>query len=650
MGPRSVTKLSNKPVNVKKTIRELSFYYRNYKKLFVVAVILSLIGGLAATSAILLNGFIYCKYIIPSAFITGSHEAGSPIPPINYTVFGLVSFVWLCVGLLTVYLVSNAFNWLESYLLLKLSESGSYTLRDAVFSKLNNMPIGYFDRTPSGDIMSRTINDVDNIGQALSQYLGNIFYWIFMIITMLVLMFFINPVLSLFAIVLIPIFLVINILIMKKVKPFFGKQQKSLGVLNGFIEENISGLKIISLFKMKDETEAVFAKLNKDLTKNSIVAQATTNMLMPINIFMNNMSFVILAAIGAFGMFKGGAHNDGWISVNWGLIHFDPPSWVYDPTYDIPPEAIGLIQKTSLLIIFTLCARNLNNPINQMISALGSLFLALASAERVLEVLKEPIEQDDPDAKELKEVYGLVEAEHLDFSYIPGKPVLKNVNFHVKPQQVVALVGPTGAGKTTIVNLITKFYEITNGDLKIDGISIKKIKRESLRKNITMVLQDTYLFSTSIYKNIHYGRLDASRNDVIKAAKMARAHNFIMQLPKGYDTVLEDNGSNLSQGQRQLLAIARAFLSNSRIVILDEATSSIDTKTEMEIQGAMNQLMKERTSFVIAHRLSTIKNADNILVINHGRIVEQGHHNDLIKRNGFYAELYNSQFKKGIEI
>jgi ATP-binding cassette subfamily B protein len=300
--------------------------------------------------------------------------------------------------------------------------------------------------------------------------------------------------------------------------------------------------------------------------------------------------------------------------------------------------------------VFTLCARNLNNPINQLVAALGSLFLGLASAERVLEVVKQPIEQDEPDAQDLKEVYGLVEAEHMDFEYVPKKPVLKDINFYVKPQQIVALVGPTGAGKTTIVNLITKFYDITGGDLKIDGISIKKIKRESLRKNITMVLQDTYLFSTTIYENIHYGRLNATRSEVIKAAKMARAHNFIMQLPKGYDTILEDNGSNLSQGERQLLAIARAFLSNSRIVILDEATSSIDTKTEIEIQNAMDELMKERTSFIIAHRLSTIKNADNILVIKQGRIVEQGKHDELIKRKGFYAQLYNSQFKKGIEI
>ena len=408
--------------------------------------------------------------------------------------------------------------------------------------------------------------------------------------------------------------------------------------MNGFIEERVSGLKIISLFKMKEKSQAEFNQINKELTKNSIVAQASTNMLMPINIFMNNISFVLIASIGIFGMFTGGKDGHGWISANWGVIHFGAPSYV-------PPEFAGVVEKTTLLIVFTLFMRNLNNPIGQLTAALGSIFLALASAERVLEVLKQPDEKDDDDAKDLKEVYGLIEAENLDFSYLPKKPILKKINFHVKPGQNVALVGPTGAGKTTIVNLITKFYDISSGDLKIDGISIKKIKRESLRKNITMVLQDTYLFSNTIYENIRYGKLSASKKEIIAAAKMARAHHFIMQLPKGYNTILEDNGGNLSQGQRQLLAIARAFLSNSKIVILDEATSSIDTKTEIEIQSAMNALMKNRTAFVIAHRLSTIKNADMIFVIDDGKIVERGKHEQLLAHKGFYAKLYNSQFK-----
>jgi ATP-binding cassette subfamily B protein len=276
--------------------------------------------------------------------------------------------------------------------------------------------------------------------------------------------------------------------------------------------------------------------------------------------------------------------------------------------------------------------------------------LALASAERVLEITDQPSEQDKPGAKDLPELYGLVEAIDMNFGYTKDKLVLKNINFVAQPGTKVALVGPTGAGKTTIVNLITKFYDITSGRLLIDGMDIADIKRENLRKYITMVLQDTYLFSVSIFDNIRYGKLDATREEVINAAKIANADHFINLLPNGYDTVLEDNGSNLSQGQRQLLAIARAFLANSRIVILDEATSSIDTKTEMHIQKAMEKLIEGRTSFIIAHRLSTIRDADKILVIRDGQIVESGNHQDLLDKNGFYAELYNSQFKKGIKI
>jgi ATP-binding cassette subfamily B protein len=300
--------------------------------------------------------------------------------------------------------------------------------------------------------------------------------------------------------------------------------------------------------------------------------------------------------------------------------------------------------------VFTLFARNLTNPINQLVASFGSFLLALASAERVLEITDQPSEQDKPGAKDLPELYGLVEAIDMNFGYTKDKLVLKDINFVAQPGTKVALVGPTGAGKTTIVNLITKFYDITSGKLLIDGMDIADIKRENLRKYITMVLQDTYLFSVSIFDNIRYGKLDATREEVIDAAKIANADHFINLLPNGYDTVLEDNGSNLSQGQRQLLAIARAFLANSRIVILDEATSSIDTKTEMHIQKAMEKLIEGRTSFIIAHRLSTIRDADKILVIRDGQIVESGNHQDLLNKNGFYAELYNSQFKKGIEI
>ncbi|MDE7433536.1 MAG: ATP-binding cassette domain-containing protein [Mycoplasmoidaceae bacterium] len=301
----------------------------------------------------------------------------------------------------------------------------------------------------------------------------------------------------------------------------------------------------------------------------------------------------------------------------------------------------------TLLVMFTMIARNLTNPLNQLISCIGQLMLCLVSADRVFQVLEQPEEQDPENAIILDKtkINGVVEAKHMDFGYEPGKPILKNINFVAKPGTITALVGPTGAGKTTIVNLITKFYDINGGDLLIDGKSIKDIDRYSLRENITMVLQDTYLFGTTIRENIRYGRLNATKKEIIEAAKLANCHDFITKLPKGYDTILTDNGENLSQGQRQLLAIARAFLADSKIVILDEATSSIDTKTEIQIQTAMERLIKNRTTFMIAHRLSTIRDADNILVINQGKIVEHGKHNELIKAKGFYYDLYMSQFR-----
>lgn len=292
-------------------------------------------------------------------------------------------------------------------------------------------------------------------------------------------------------------------------------------------------------------------------------------------------------------------------------------------------------------------ARNLTNPINQLISTFGQMMLCLASSDRVFQILEQDEEKDPANAKMLTpdSIQGVVEAKNMDFAYTKDKPILKNINFIAKPGTVTALVGPTGAGKTTIVNLITKFYDINGGKLMVDGTPIADIDRTSLRQNITMVLQDTYLFGVSIYENIRYGKLNAAKNEIIKAAKLADCHSFITKLPNGYDTILSDNGGNLSQGQRQLIAIARAFLADSKIVILDEATSSIDTKTEIQIQEAMEKLIKNRTTLMIAHRLSTIKNADNILVIDNGQIVEHGKHKDLIAKKGFYYKLYMSQFR-----
>jgi len=439
----------------------------------------------------------------------------------------------------------------------------------------------------------------------------------------------INAILALITLIVIPLMIGVDLFIVKKIRPFYTIQQNEIGKLNGFTEEMVSGTKIVSLFKMQEPIQKDFAAINSELTKNSIIAQASSNMMMPINMFINNVAFVILSILGISLIIIPGVDNT-LIPLNIGVYQFN--------------------SVFSLLVIFTMFARNFTNPINQIISTFSSLFFALAGAERVFEIMDEKPEVDDPNAKPIKEIIGKVEAVDLCFGYDPNNLILKHLNFVAEPGKTTAIVGPTGAGKTTIVNLVTKFYNLTSGDLLIDGVSIKDITMESLRKNITMVLQETYLFGQTVKENIRYGRLDATDEEIIAAAKEANAHDFIMQLPHGYDTVLDDNGGDLSQGQRQLLAITRSFLAKPKIVILDEATSSIDTKTELAIGEAMDNLMKNKTSFVIAHRLSTIKNADNIIVLKAGEIVEQGTHDQLMKANGFYADLYNTQFKKGIEI
>lgn len=595
----------------KGSIKKLWSYFSKYKLVIFVAVIISIIaGGLSAVS-IYLYGMLY-DWLTEKMTQAGQNSS---------LVQGFSAFIYTCIGLLFSYLLSNIFNWLATVFIMKSAERGTYHLRTSIFRKLHKLPIKFFDQTPSGDIISRTANDVDNISSFIAQYIGNCIFWMCSIISIGLLMFLTNWALSLIILCIYPLVALINTFIIKKLKPYFVKQQKSLGDLNGFAEEYISGTRIISLFQMEEKTKINFDKLNEKLTKNSIVANGIANVMMPLNMFFNNLSFVLLSAWGMTFILN------GWIDKDWGVLNIE--------------------NNITLLVMFTMFARNLTNPLNQLISTMGQFMLCMASADRIFQILEQEEEKDPAHAIKLnkEKIIGKVEAKKMDFSYVPKKPILKNINFIATPGTITALVGPTGAGKTTIVNLITKFYDINAGDLLIDDKPIKNINRTSLRENITMVLQDTYLFGTSIYENIRYGRLDATKKEIINAAKLANCHDFIMKLPRGYDTILSDNGDNLSQGQRQLLAIARAFLAGSKIVILDEATSSIDTKTEIQIQLAMEKLIKNRTTFMIAHRLSTIKNADNILVINHGQIVEHGKHKQLISRKGFYYDLYMSQFR-----
>ena len=418
-----------------------------------------------------------------------------------------------------------------------------------------------------------------------------------------------SPTLTLISLVTVPLMLVITRSVMKFTSKYFRKQQKELGELNGYVEEIVSGQKAIILFGQEENVKKNFNKINRNLKRSGQIAQALSGVMGPIMNLINNITYLIVAVAGGYMIL----------------------------TSDITP---------GIVFSFLLYTKNFSRPINEIANLLNTMQSALAGAERVFEVLDEEKEFEVEGAEILENPQGNISLKNVTFSYISGKPVLKNATFDALPDQTIAIVGPTGAGKTTIISLLSRFYDIESGDITIDGKSIYELTRDSLRGSIGMVLQDTYLFSESVFDNIRYGRPSATAEDVIDAAKKAGAHSFITQLESGYDTILSDNGQDLSQGQRQLIAIARAMLSKPPILILDEATSSIDTRTEVKIQEALKVLMKGRTNFVIAHRLSTIKNADIILVIDKGEIVERGNHDELISRDGFYAN--NSQFRSGL--
>lgn len=598
----------NTGIATKEKIGRVWQYFKKCKLQMIIAVILSIIGTAANVTSIYFMSVIYDKYFMANP------------PPEWAVVFS--TFCMICILSFICYVINNLTNYLVTIVMLRVSEYHvCYDMRKDVFGKLQKLPVKYFDTHPSGELITRTSNDIDNISLAVSQYIVQDIFWMFLIIGIIILMFLINWALALITLIIYPFMILATSKLTGFIRPYFAKQQNEVGKLNSFVEERVSGVKIVSLYEKENLNAKEFGAINDNLTKNSIIANAFSNVLNPLNAFFNNFSFVILAALG-ISLVATGA-----INIGWGALHYQSVS--------------------ALLIIFTIFARNLTNPINQIVLSFGPIILATVSAQRVFEILDQKEETDPANAIELKKLKGVVEAKNMYFGYDSSRMILKNINFKAVPDKVTALVGPTGAGKTTIVSLITKFYDINKGDLLIDGKSIKNIKRDSLRRNITSVLQDTFLFSKTIRENIRYGRLDATDDEVEQAAKLAHADEFIRTMPHGYETILDDNGNNLSQGQRQLLAIARAFLADSRIVILDEASSSIDTKTELDVQEALKKLMHNRTTFMIAHRLSTIRDADNILVLKEGEIIEHGKHDELMKKKGFYYQLYNAQLKKG---
>lgn len=501
------------------------------------------------------------------------------------------------------YIIAALFSFIAEFSTAKLSGSVTYSLRKQTKEKIDKLPLSFFDKTTNGDLLSRVTNDIDTISSSLQQIINQLFKGVFQLIGVTIAMFVIDWRLALIAFATLPVSIVIALFIAMKSQKLFVVQQRTLGQLNGQVEEVYGGFKVIKLFSKEKDVNEKFVNKSAELCNAGQKAMFFTGMIQPFLTLIHNIGYVFICVVG------------------------------------------GILKAANSIVTFFVFLNLFQQPIQQIAQITNVIQQTAAASERVFEILdaKEEI-PDCVDSLDASNIEGKVDFDNVDFSYTPEVPLIENLNLHINPGESIAIVGPTGAGKTTLVNLIMRFYEITGGQLLIDSKPIDSYNRASMRKSIGMVLQDTWLFNGTIADNIAYGRPEATREEIIEAAKEAHAHHFIELLPQGYDTILNEEASNISQGQRQLITIARAILSNPRIMILDEATSSVDTRTEKALQDAMNNIMKERTSFVIAHRLSTIKNAKIIIVMNHGHIVEQGNHKELLEKGGFYADLYNAQF------
>jgi ATP-binding cassette, subfamily B, multidrug efflux pump len=512
---------------------------------------------------------------------------------------------------LGLYLVASLFLWLQGYLLNGAVQRSIYSLRSQVEDKVNRLPLSYFDKQTRGELLSRVTNDIDNISQSLQQTLSQLLTSLLTVIGVTVMMFVVSPVLALIALVTIPVSILVITVIGRRSQRLFIQQWKSTGELNGHIEEAFTGQSLVKVFGRQHEVEAVFAERNHTLYNASFGAQFISGLIMPTMFFIGNLNYVAIAVVGGLRVASG--------TMNLGDVQ-------------------AFIQYT----------RMFTQPLTQLASMANLLQSGVASAERVFEVLDEE-EQVPEEASSLNPTCGRVAFEHIWFSYDREKPLITDLSLVAEPGSTVAIVGPTGAGKTTLVNLIMRFYELDSGRITLDGVDIATVPRAALRSNIGMVLQDTWLFHGTIRENIAYGRPTATEEEIHAAAEATYVDRFVHALPNGYDTVLDEEASNISAGEKQLITIARAFLADPALLILDEATSSVDTRTEVLVQRAMAALRSDRTSFVIAHRLSTIRDADVILVMEDGKIVEQGTHHELLEARGHYFDLYNSQFAAGRE-
>ncbi|CAM4242295.1 ABC transporter ATP-binding protein [Lederbergia lenta] len=572
-----------KAKNTKETLHRLWHYLRKQKLGLIAVTIFTAISAVLMLTGPYLIGMSIDRYIVPRDYD------------------GLVT---LCLVLLGVYIASSAFSWLQMHVMAAISQHTIRDMRSELFDKVQKLPISYFDKTPHGELMSRTTNDMETVSNTLNQSMAQFINSILTLVGVIIFMLVMDIKLTLVSMVIIPIVILTTKKIATYTRKFFSNQQKELGSLNGFIEETVSGQKVIKVYRREAKTLGQFQAKNRALRDVAKKAQIFAGVMGPSMNFINNLSFALIAGIG------------GWM-------------------------ALREIVTIGVVVAFLNYSKQFSRPINELASQFNLLQSAIAGAERIFEVMDEVEEDDEGERKpKIPSVQRSIEFKNVTFSYIKEDgPVLKDVSFTVEKGQNIALVGPTGAGKTTIINLLTRFYDIEEGSIRIDDRDIKEWDRNSLRRRIGIVLQDAFLFSGSVMENIRYGRLDATDDEVLEAAQMANADSFICKLPNGYASVLSADGGNLSQGQRQLITIARAILANPDILILDEATSSIDTRTESQIQQAMKTLMVGRTSFVIAHRLSTIREADVILVIKDGEIYERGNHDALMEQKGFYYEM-----------
>ena len=591
----------------------------------VVSVTLAVLGPkvLARATNIIFEGFVgrqlpagaTKEQVIAMLKASGQDRLASMLSGMNVIPGQGVDMAALWQVLVVVgamYLASALFGWLQGYIMAGVVQRTVYRLRRDVDRKLARLPLKYFDSHPRGDILSRVTNDIDNIAHTLQQTMTQIITSVLTLVGVLILMFTISPLLAGISLLVVPLSALVTTLIVRRSQKQFKLQWERTGDLNGLVEEAHTGHAIVKVFGRQEEVIKTFAQRNEQLYEASFKAQFMSGIIMPSMGFISNLNYVAIAVLGGVRVASG-------------------------------TMTLGDVQA------FIQYSRQFTQPITQVASVTNVLQSAVASAERVFELLDETEETPDSETPVvLEKVEGHVEFRDVSFRYLPDVPLIEHLNLEVAPGERVAIVGPTGAGKTTLVNLLMRFYDVDGGAILIDGVDIRDMRRDDLRRLFGMVLQDTWLFSGTVKENIAYGREGATDEEIVAAAKAARVDHLIRTLPQGYDTRLDDESTNLSQGEKQLLTIARAFLADPQILILDEATSSVDTRTEVLIQKAMAALLRERTSFVIAHRLSTIRDADIILVMDKGAIVEQGTHRELLAKGGFYAELYNSQFLEAL--